>query len=240
MPVTSALANQLLARLAEPEREALLPHLRTVELVGGQVLHDVGERYKAAYFPHEGIVSMVVTLSNGDMVEAATVGRDGVVAGAAALAGAVALSRAIVQVRATASTIEPDALRLVTERSAGLRTKLMLFQHYMLAQAQQCAACNALHPVERRLARWLLRCRDLTGRSDMTLTQEFLAEMLGVRRSSVSLVANALQRAGVIDYRRGQVRLLKIERLNELTCECYEALNSLSRRLFGRAAGNEP
>ena len=142
----------------------------------------------------------------------------------------------MVQVRADASMIEPDALRLMVERSPGLRNSLMLYQHYLLAQAQQCAACNAMHPVESRLARWLLRCRDLTGRADMALTQEFLAEMLGVRRSSVSLVATALQRNGIIDYRRGQIRLLNVARLKALACECYDAVNTLAERL-GQTVG---
>jgi CRP-like cAMP-binding protein len=223
----------LLACLPQSDQEALSAHLGVAELAPRQILHNPGERFSAVYFPHEGIVSLVVDLSTGEMVEAGTVGRDGVVGGAAAFVGAVPLSRAVVQVGGLASVIRADDLCRFADQNPRLRTKLFLYQYFLLAQAQQCAACNASHPVERRLARWLLRCRDLAGRDDIRLTQEFLAEMLGVRRSSVSLVANTMQSAGLIQYRRGYIRLIDIEALRKAACECYAALNSLSALLLG-------
>jgi CRP-like cAMP-binding protein len=228
------LSNRLLACLPQSDQEALSAHLAIAELAPRQILHNAGERFGAAYFPHEGIVSLVVDLSTGETIEAGTVGRDGVVGGSAAFDGAFALNRAVVQLGGLASVIDADDLCRFTDRNPTLRAKLFLYQDFLLAQAQQCAACNASHPVERRLARWLLRCRDLAGRDDIRLTQEFLAEMLGVRRSSVSLVANSMQVAGLIKYRRGQIRLLDIEALRETACECYDALNSFSALLLGQ------
>jgi CRP-like cAMP-binding protein len=229
------LSNRLLACLPQSDRDVLSAHLSIEELAPRQILHNTGERFSAVYFPHEGIVSLVVDLSTGETIEAGTVGRDGVIGGAAAFVGAFALNRAVVQVGGLASVIHPDDLCRFTDRNPTLRTKLFLYQDFLLAQAQQCAACNASHPVERRLARWLLRCRDLAGRDDIRLTQEFLAEMLGVRRSSVSLVANTMQSAGLIKYRRGQIRLLDIEALRKSACECYGVLNSLSALLLEQA-----
>ncbi len=226
-------SNEFLAALPEADRSELSSRLRTVDLARRAVLHNVGENFRGAYFPHDGIVSLVVDLSTGEMIEAGTVGRDGVVGGAAGTPGAIALNRAVVQVEGRASLIGAEDLRAVADRSPSLRNKLLLHQHFLLGQAQQCAACNASHPIERRLARWLLRCRDLTRRDELPLTQEFVAEMLGVRRSSVSIVANILQRAGLIEYRRGHLRMLDVDGLRRSACECYDAINSLAGRLLG-------
>jgi CRP-like cAMP-binding protein len=113
---------------------------------------------------------------------------------------------------------------------------LMRHEQFVMAQAQQSAACNASHTVEARIARWLLRCRDLAGSDDIALTQEFLAEMMGVRRTSVSLVANTLQHAGLIKYRRGHIRLLDLEGVQESACECYETVKAHSARLLNGSA----
>ncbi len=129
MPGSASVSNRLLARLAQADRDALLPHLKRTELMPGQVLHDTGQPISVVYFPHGGIVSLVICLASGDTVEAATVGRDGVVGAAAALTGTVAANRAIVQLRATAAMIEAGALRQLADRNAGLRTNLMLYHH---------------------------------------------------------------------------------------------------------------
>ena len=113
------------------------------------------------------------------------------------------------------------------------RTALFRHEQIVLVQAQQSAACNATHTVEARLARWLLRCRDLQGSDDLLLTQEFVAEMMGVRRTSVSVVANTLQQAGFIRYRRGHIRILNLEGLQETACECYQTIKTHSDRLLG-------
>ncbi len=238
LPQTSHTANRFLASLTEPDQKALFPNLRVTELELHAVLHDTGDHFRAAYFPHSGIISLVVHLRSGDMIEAGTVGLDGVVGGAAGFAGARAVNRAVVQAAGRASVASAESLRALADASATFRNGLFVQQHFLLAQAQQCAACNATHPIERRLARWLLRCRDLANGDDLTLTQEFLAEMLGVRRTSVSIVASSLQRAGLIETRRGIIRLTDLDGLRASACECYEAINDASERLRGHRSGH--
>ena len=232
MSQTLHLANQMLATLTQADRDALLPHLKVVELPQELVLFDAGDTVKAIYFPHTGIVSLVVDLTSGDMIEAAMVGRDGVVGGSAALNGDMSLNKAVVQLTGRASIAEVDRVRSIAESSVIFRTALMRHEQFVMAQAQQSAGCNATHAVEARISRWLLRCRDLAGSDDIALTQEFLAEMMGVRRTSVSLVANTLQQAGLIKYRRGHIRILDVEGLQDAACECYETVRAHADRLL--------
>ena len=136
----------------------------------------------------------------------------------------MALNRGIVQVEGIASILDVDTLRTVADQSVAFRTTLIRHEQAQFAQAQQSAACNVSHSVEARLSRWLLRTRDATGSDTLGLTQEFLAQMLGVRRTSVSLVANTLQAAGLIRYRRGRIEITNLEGLQETSCECYETV----------------
>ncbi len=232
-------SNQLLDRLPRSCGEALVPHLRTVHLARDAVLHKPGEPFSAAYFPHDGVVALVIDLKSGHTIETATVGCEGVIGGATGF-GMVAVNRAVVHVSGQASMIQAADLRSLCDRWSALRDLVAAFQQFLLAQAQQCSACNARHPVEQRLVRWLLRCRDLTDWDDIPFTQELLAEMLGVQRPSVSIVANTLQRAGLIEHRRGGIRLVDIERLRASACECYEAINTYSERLLGHPPGSCP
>jgi CRP-like cAMP-binding protein len=225
-------SNQMLAALTATDGDALLPHLKVIELPQETVLFDAGDTIKAVYFPHVGIVSLVVDLTSGDMIEAAMVGKDGVVGGSAALNGDLSLNKAVVQLTGRASVVDVDHVRSLADRSMQFRTALMRHEQFVMAQAQQSAACNATHAVEARIARWLLRCRDLAGSDDIALTQEFLAEMMGVRRTSVSLVANTLQQAGLIKYRRGHIRILDVEGLQDAACECYETVRAHAGRLL--------
>ncbi len=153
------------------------------------------------------------------------VGRDGVVNGTAALDGKVSLHKGIVQVAGSGAIMDADALRHLATEFAPLQSILIRHEQVLLAQAQQSAGCNASHSVEARMCRWILRIRDLTGSDEMPLTQEFLAQMLGVRRTSVSVVAGTLQQAGFIRYSRGNIRLLDIVQIEEGACECYETVN---------------
>jgi CRP-like cAMP-binding protein len=226
----------MLAALTPADRDTLLPQLKVVELPQATVLFDAGDTIGAIYFPHSGIVSLVVDLTSGDMIEVAMVGRDGVVGGSAALNGDRSLNKAVVQLTGRASVGDVGQIRSLAERSAVFRTALMRHEQFVMAQAQQSAACNATHAVEARISRWLLRCRDLAGSDDISLTQEFLAEMMGVRRTSVSLVANTLQQAGLIKYRRGHIRVLDVEGLREAACECYETVRVHADRLLKAAA----
>ena len=168
------------------------------------------------------------------------VGRDSLVGGSAALDGRIALNRGIVQVEGTASILDVKTLREVADQSVAFRTTLIRHEQALFAQAQQSAACNASHSVEARLSRWLLRTRDLTGSDTLGLTQEFLAQMLGVRRTSVSLVANTLQGTGLIRYSRGRIEITNLEGLRATSCECYETVKSHCDRLMGNGAPAGP
>jgi CRP-like cAMP-binding protein len=224
--------NRLLASLSSAIFAAIKSHLKTVELRHGEVLAEAGSAVRGLYFPHSGVISLVVELSVGEMIETAMVGRDGVLNASSALDGKVSLNKAIVQLAGTASAIAVDPLRKIACEFEPFRSLLIRHEQVLFAQSQQSAACNASHSVEARMCRWLLRMRDLAGGDDLVLTQEFLAQMLGVRRPSVSLVANTLQKAGLIKYSRGNMRLLNIEGLREGSCECYGAVKAHYERML--------
>ncbi len=211
---------------------ALVPHLRVVQLPRETVLFAAGDTIEAIYFPHSGIVSIVVDLDSGEMIETAMVGHDSVVGGAAAVGDDIALNRAVVQVAAVASVVGVGTFRGLVQQSHAYHALLARHRQFILAQAQQSAACNAAHGLEARLSRWLLRCHDLLGSDDIPLTQEFLANMLGARRTSVTLVAGTLQQAGLIRYRRGHIRVTNLEGLRESACECYESTKAQGKRLL--------
>jgi len=224
--------NRLLSSASDQVFAALQPHLKTVELKHGAVIAETGGTVKNVYFPHSGIISLVVELSVGDMIETAMVGNDGAVNAASALDGKVSLNKAIVQLPGVASVIGADALAAVADKFPAFRALLIRHEQVLFAQSQQSAACNASHLVETRLCRWLLRSRDLAGTDELLTTQEFLAQMLGVRRSSLSIVAGMLQKAGLIRYKRGHVHLADVEGLKAASCECYETVKSHYARLL--------
>src|SRR3954468_6608031 len=229
--------NLILDSLPPAEQEALKAHLQFVDLPQHHVLYDVRTAVDFTYFPMDAVISLVVPLSTGEIIEAAMVGRDGVVGGAAALDGRITLNRAVTQIGGQCLKIEAEQLRsLAGERTQLLRT-IIAHEQVLFAQAQQSAACNVTHPIESRLARWLLRASDLCGSHQLDLTQEYLAEMLGVRRTSVSLVAHTLQKAGFIDYRRGRIKILDKEGLQESACECYSTVKMYYDALI--KTGNE-
>ncbi len=230
--------NHLLASLAATDFNVLAPHLRSVELHQGTVLFEAGDEMTRVYFPHIGVVSLVVNLATGEMIETGMVGRDSLVGASSALDGRVSLNKAIVQIAGAGSALNLEHLRSLAETSPAFRTTLMRHEQLILVQAQQSAACNISHTLEARLARWLLRCRDLMGNDDLALTQEFLGQMLGVRRSSVSLIAGTLQQAGLLRYRRGHIRILDVEGLRDAACECYATVKAHSDRLLGGASAS--
>jgi CRP-like cAMP-binding protein len=215
-------ANLLLNILSQNIYAALEPHLNEVNLVFGDVVASPDEQVNRVYFPHTGVVSLVIELEAGSTIETAMVGRDGAVNATSALDGKTSFQKAIVQVAGAASGISSDALRAVANEFEPFRSILIRHEQVLFAQAQQSAGCNASHTVEARMCRWLLRIRDLTGSDEMELTQDFLAQMLGVRRTSVSLVAHTLQQAGFINYRRGHIRIMDVGKLESGACECYQ------------------
>jgi CRP-like cAMP-binding protein len=224
--------NLILASLSQNIFDAMEPRLKRVTLNFGDMIAEPGEPVRRVYFPFSGVVSLVIDMADGPMIETAMVGRDGVANATSALDGKVAMYRGLIQIAGEAVTIDPDALRSLAREFEPLQSILIRHEQLLLAQAQQSAGCNASHKVEERMCRWLLRMRDLTGSEDLQLTQEFLAQMLGVRRTSVSVVANTLQKAGFIRYRRGNIRLLDIEQLKEGACECYETVKGHYDRML--------
>jgi CRP-like cAMP-binding protein len=224
--------NYLLAALTPSDFALLRPHLETIKLLQEDVLVAAGDRLKKVLFPHNGVISLVVSLAGGGRVEVASIGRDSVFGGSAALDGSISLTDAIIQLPGVASALEVGALRAAAKQSIDFRTVLIRHEQALFAQAQQSAACNAMHSVESRLARWLLRMHDLAGGDQLRLTQDFLAQMIGVQRNSVSTIAHTLQQAGVIKYARGHIEIINREALKHASCECYEAVNVQYKKLL--------
>jgi CRP-like cAMP-binding protein len=229
-------SSHLLASLSPSGLSALQPHLKHVELAQDTVLFEAGQQVDRIYFPHAGIVSLVVRLTSGEVIEAAMIGRESLVGGSAVLNSRISLATAVVQIAGAASVVEVDRVRAMARDNDEFRAAIVRHEELILAQAQQSAACNAVHPVEARLARWLLRCRDLIDSDDLPLTQEFLAQMLGVRRTSVSLVAHTFQQAGMLRYSRGRIRIVDVDGLRESACECYDVIRKHADRLLGANA----
>ena len=233
MSAVSRPPNRLLQALPSTEYAQLHPLLETVDLTKETVLADAGAPVQRVYFPHGGVVSMMVNLSDGQSVEIATIGRDGIVGGSAALHDRPLLADAIVVVPGMASMLRAEDFREVAGRSADFRTLVALYEQALIAQTQQSVACNVSHPVEARLSRWLLRARDLCGSEALPLTQEMLAQMIGVRRNAVSIVAHGFQQAGILRYSRGHIEITDIDGLRKAACECYATVKSHAEQLIG-------
>jgi CRP-like cAMP-binding protein len=230
---SAASGNQLLAHIEETDREALAAFLIPTDYPQGHVLFEPGDRIGQVLFVTAGVVSVLAVMRDGATVETTTVGREGAVGLGAVLGAPTAFSRAIWQIEGAALRIEAARLREAAERSPKLRQRLSAYLHEQLAEAQQSAACNALHRLEPRLAKWLLRCHDRVG-GEIALTQEFLSDMLGSQRTTVTQVAGALQAAGLIRYHRGRVEVLDRAGLERASCECYAAVRRRSEELgFG-------
>jgi CRP-like cAMP-binding protein len=221
-----------LSALTADDFELVRPHLRTADLSQDLVLVEVDETLKRAYLPHRGVISLVVKLPRGEHVQIAMVGRDSIFGAFSALGEATALNSAVVLVPGVASTIDLGQLRAAADRSPTFRTALARHGQAVYAQIQQTAGCNASHTVESRLARCLLHTRDLSGSDKLVLTQESMAQMIGARRNSVSLVANTLQQANFIHYSRGHIEITNLDGLIKTSCECYAAVKAQYTRLL--------
>jgi CRP-like cAMP-binding protein len=218
------LDNRLLASLPRDHFDRLLPHLSTVSLPQGDVLTEAGDEVDQVYFPHYGMLSLLAVLRDGKAIETATVGREGVVGAMAGLGLYKSLVRVVVQMPMACSKIAAPHFRTVAAASDPVRNLCIRYNEVLLSQARVTAACNALHSIEARFCRWLLQSADRAAGDTVALTQEFLAEMLGVRRTSVTEVATKVQNAGVITYSRGVIRILDRAALMRMSCECYETL----------------
>ena len=226
-----ALDNKLLASLPRSQFERLQPHLVTVALSQGAVLCQAGDEVDQVYFPLCGMLSLLTVMRDGKAIETATVGREGVVGAMAGLFPYKSPVRVVVQMPMACGKIAAPHFRSLVAASDPVRNLCIRYNEVLLSQARITAACNALHSIEARFCRWLLQCADRVGCDTVTLTQEFVAEMLGVRRTSVTEVASKVQNAGVITYSRGVIRILDRPALMRISCECYETMREQSRML---------
>jgi len=224
--------NRFLASLPPHDFSLLAPHLRPLALERGAMLHDVGEQIERVYFPHTGMVSLVAVMRSGATVETATVGRAGVIGASAGLGASTTLGRAVVQLPGTAAWLSAPHFQAAAVQSQAIRDLIVRYNDLLLSQVQQSVACNALHALEARLCRWLLQTHDCTDGNIIPLTQEFLGQMLGVRRTTVTIAARLLQGAGLIRYRRGHIQILDRAALEEMACECYGVVRQNANKVF--------
>src|ERR1700680_4450222 len=205
--------NQLLAALSGSDYGILRPHLKEIRLDRADVLQDHGERIQYVYFPLSGVISVLTVMRDGKAVETAAVGRDGALGAHCAFGILQANSRAGVQIPGVAARLAAPQFQKTVRESERMRDLIVRYRELRFAQIQQSAACHAVHEAEARLSRWLLHVSDVTGSDVMPLTQEFLSQMLGVRRTTVTAIARGLQLSGVIRYTRGRIELSDREKL---------------------------
>jgi CRP-like cAMP-binding protein len=224
--------NRLLRALDGADFALLSPHLKQVPLRQGQILQEQEALVEEVYFPLNGVLSLISVMAGGELVETATVGREGAVGAFGGLGPWHAFSRASVQLPGTAVMIAVTHFQAAARQSGHIRDLILRYKEALLAQVQQTAACNALHQVEARLARWLLQTLDRADDARLPLTQDFIAQMLGVRRTTVTVVAGKLQELGLIRYHRGHIVVLDRARLEETACECYAAIRRRTEAVF--------
>jgi CRP-like cAMP-binding protein len=225
--------NRILAGLPADEFEALAPHLTLVEVESGQILYTPEEPIRHIYFIEGGLLSLLSMLEDGTAIEVMMFAYEGV-AGVSVLLGAEASAHAaLVQVGGRALRMRAGHARAAFDRSEPLRRAVLEYARLMLAHVSQTAVCNALHSVEQRLARWLTLGRQRLGSDELSLTQEFLSQMLGVRRSGVTVAIGALEQAGLIEHRRGLIRVVEAEGLLAASCQCTRSMLDDTRRALG-------
>jgi len=230
--------NRILSALVQRHPECR-ERLRRRDYVHGDMIGKSGDPIVDVLFPSSGLISIVVNLTGGDLVEAAMVGCDGAVGGGAIFGAASYIGSSFAQLPGSGWTIRAADLASILEQDEELRATLFAYEQFLLAQAQQTAACNARHHIPQRLSSWLLRARDATRENELLLTQEFLAQMLGVQRASVSMFAGQLQDKDLIRYRRGRVNVMNCDGLANEACECHAVLGDLRRRLLEGEEGGE-
>lgn len=214
--------NRLLASLPRKSYRELLPGLAAVTLVFGDVLYEPGARIRDVYFPGRSVVSLLTVVDGRNALEVGLVGHEGMVGIPLALGIDISPVRALVQGAGAAMQMSAAGFRKAFAASPSLRRGVHHYTHRLMAQITQTAACNRFHGVEARLARWLLMTRDRLESPQFRLTQEFLAHMLGVRRVGVTEAASSLQKRGLIDYTRGNIRILNESGLEAAACSCYQ------------------
>jgi CRP-like cAMP-binding protein len=225
--------NHILSKLSASDFQRLERHLKLVDLEHGRVLADSRQHVHKVFFPHSGVLSCVVELKDGSSIETGMIGNDGVFGAMQAIDDRLSLNKVMVQVPARASVVDAAIVKNVADSSPDFRSLIVKYEQFLLGQVQQTTACNAVHNIEARTCKWLVRMYDLAG-TDLPLTQEFLAQMMGVRRTSVSTVASQLQDKGLIEYRRGKVQIRNIDAVQLHACECADAVREQYAEVFGK------
>ena len=232
--------NRLLRAIPADAYARLVAGSEVVTVERGDLIYQPAEPIRRVYFPTDMILSVISVMENGDRVEVGTIGNEGMGGLPAFLESESSPYTVFVQVSGEGRVLDAGLLRDVAEGSPETRTMLHRYTQSFLNQSAQSAACNRMHSIEERCARWLLMTHDRVGKDAFDLTQEFLSDMLGVRRAGVTVVCGALQRAGFIRYRRGHITILDRAKLEEVTCECYARVQAEVNRLVGPpAAGRE-
>lgn len=232
--------NLILNGLTTEEHERLAPQLEYVELPLGMVLYEPEEPIKYGYFPLRGAASVVTILMDGGSVEAGVTGNEGLVGIPLILGTDIEINRrAQVQIAGNGLKLRAEVLKEEFNRDAHFRELLLRYLHVFITQISQTAACNRMHRLEERLARWLLACQDRLSADEIGSTQEFIAQMLGVRRAGVSVAATQLQERGLIAYKRGRIQIVDREGLRAASCECYEVVSREYERMLKCRRGSD-
>jgi CRP-like cAMP-binding protein len=224
--------NHLLAALPVEECQRLYPHLERVAMPLGKVLYESGNRLQHVYFPTNSIVSLLYIMNNGASAEIAVVGKEGLIGVALFMGGETMPNRAVVQSAGNAYRLPAKHLKQEFHRSGLLQQMLLRYTQALLTQMAQTAVCNRHHSVDQQLCRWLLLSLDRLSSHDLTMTQELIANMLGVRREGVTEAAGNLQKAGLIHYSRGRIRVVDRPGLEARVCECYQVVKREFDRLL--------
>jgi len=214
-------SNLILLAISDSDYSSLRPHLEYVSLPNHLVLHEAGGKVEFAYFPNRGLISLVVVMKDGKTVEAGIVGNEGFTGTPAAVGLSSSPLQAVVQITGDGFRVEVGALQNTLESAPHFRLMLSRYAAIRGMQVAQTAACNRLHDIEQRLARWLLMTQDRVDSGSLPITHDFLATMLGTDRPTVSLAASALQRKDAIEYTRGAVKIVNRKKLEDSACECY-------------------
>jgi CRP-like cAMP-binding protein len=224
--------NHLLAALNPEVQERLFPHLELVPLPLGKVLYESGDALRYVYFPTDSIVSLLYVMESGASAEISVVGNEGLIGVALFMGGESTPSRAIVQSAGTAYRLLGQRLKDEFNRHGDLLLLMLRYTQALITQMAQTAVCNRHHSVDQQLCRWLLLSLDRLPSNHLTMTQELIANMLGVRREGVTDAAGKLQNHGVIEYSRGQITVLDRPKLEKLSCECYAVVKKETDRLL--------
>ena len=224
--------NRLLARLPQEELERLLPHLGRVSFKLGEVIYESGGQLEHIYFPTTAIISLLYLMENGSSAEMGIAGREGLIGVALFMGGDSMPNRAVIQSAGCAVRMRAKALGEEFARGGAFQRLLLRYTQALITQMSQTAVCNRLHGIEQQLCRWLLLSHDRLDSDELVMTQELIANMLGVRREGVTAAASRLQEQGLISYVRGRIRILDRRGLETAACECYRVVEDEYRRLL--------